>query len=83
MAFADNLYISKTSSGSCLDDHINESSVENYCQSRLSTCASNVEDFESSYSYPFTRNISANSCAIHIPVDVHADRKINMIRIKL
>ena len=76
---ADSLYRSETSFGSCLDDLTNETC---YCQSDLSTCTRTVADFESSYL--FTRNISANSCAIHIPVDVHADRKINnIINIKL
>ena len=68
VALADNLYRSETSSGSCLDDQIDESCIENYYQSQ---CA---EDFESSYR--FTRNVSTNSSAIHIPVDVHADGKI-------
>lgn len=77
---ADNLYRSETSYGSCLDDHTNDSCVENYCQSHLPTCATTIEDFESSC--VFTRNVSTNSCAIHVPVDVHADRKVNMISMK-
>ena len=80
VALADSLYWNETSSGCCSNDQTNEFCVgNNYYRSDIRT----DEDFESSYNFLFARNVSFNSSAIHVPVDVRTNSKINIIGIIL